>query len=56
MFKTKKSIENFYRSRVEKTKRCREILKDINNFEESEKVLLRKEYVSLVKRLNGMNT
>jgi len=48
----KKDIENFYRSRVEKTKRCREILKDINNFEESEKVLLRKEYVSLVKRLN----
>ena len=48
----KKDIENFYRSRVEKTKRCREILKDINNFEESQKVLLRKEYVSLVKRLN----
>lgn len=48
----KKDIENFYRSRVEKTKRCREILKDINNFEESEKVLLRKEYVSLIKRLN----
>lgn len=48
----KKDIENFYRSRVEKTKRCREILKDINNFEESGKVLLRKEYVSLVKRLN----
>lgn len=48
----KKDIENFYRSRVEKTKRCREILKVINNFEESEKVLLRKEYVSLVKRLN----
>ena len=48
----KKDIENFYRNRVEKTKRCREILNSINNFEESEKVLLRKEYVSLVKNLN----
>ena len=48
----KKDIENFYRSRVEKTKRCREILRDINNFEESEKDLLRKEYVSIIKNLN----
>lgn len=48
----KKDIENFYRNRVEKTKRCREILNGINNFEESEKALLRKEYVSLVKNLN----
>ena len=48
----KKDIENFYRSRVEKTKRCREILRDINNFEESEKKLLRKEYVSIIKNLN----
>ena len=31
----KKDIENFYRSRVEKTKRCREILRDIDKFEES---------------------
>ena len=48
----KKDIENFYISRVDKTKRCREILKDINKFEESEKVLLRKEYISLIKKLN----
>ena len=48
----KKDIENFYRSRVEKTKRCREILKDIDKFEESQKVVLRKEYISLIKNLN----
>ena len=48
----KKDIENFYRSRVEKTKRCREILRDIDNFEESEKTTLRKEYISLIKNLN----
>lgn len=47
----KKDIENFYKSRVDKTKRCREILKDINKFEESEKVMLRKEYISLIKKL-----
>ena len=48
----KKDIENFYRSRVEKTKRCREILRDIDKFEESEKVPLRREYVSIIKNLN----
>ena len=48
----KKDIENFYRSRVEKTKRCREILRDIDNFEESQKVVLRREYISLIKNLN----
>lgn len=49
----KNDIQNFYRSRVEKTKRCREILRDINKFEESEKILLRKEYVSIIKNLNN---
>ena len=48
----KKDIENFYRSRVEKTKRCREILKNIDNLEESQKVVLRGEYISLIKNLN----
>ena len=48
----KKDIENFYRSRVEKTRRCREILRDIDNFEESQKVVLRREYISLIKNLN----
>ena len=48
----KKDIENFYRSRVEKTKRCREILKNIDNLEESQKVILRGEYISLIKNLN----
>ena len=48
----KKDIENFYRSRVEKTKRCREILKDINKFEERDKVIVRNEYISLIKKLN----
>lgn len=48
----KKEIENFYKNRIDKTKRCREILKDINKFEESEKIILRKEYISLVKKLN----
>ena len=40
MFKIKKKILKIFTDR-EKTKRCRKILKDINNFEESEKVLLR---------------
>ena len=48
----KKDVENFYRSRVEKTKRCREILKSIDKFEESEKKILRGEYISLIKKLN----
>ena len=48
----KKDIENFYRSRVEKTKRCREILRDIDKLEESQKVVVRREYISLIKNLN----
>ena len=40
----KKDVENFYKSRVEKTKRCREILKSIDKFEESEKKILRRIY------------
>lgn len=48
----KKDVENFYKSRVEKTKRCREILKSIDKFEETEKKILRSEYISLVKKLN----
>ena len=34
----KKDVENFYKSRVEKTKRCREILKSIDKFEEKENI------------------
>ena len=49
----KNDIENFYRSRVDKTKRCREILRDINKLEESEREFLRKEYISLNKTLNS---
>jgi ribA/ribD-fused uncharacterized protein len=49
----KNDIENFYRSRVDKTKRCREILRDINQLEESEREFLRKEYISLNKTLNS---
>jgi len=49
----KNDIETFYRSRVDKTKRCREILRNINQLEESEREPLRKEYISLIKTLTS---
>ena len=50
----KKDIQDFYESRIIKTKRCREILKELNKntIEDESKIILRKEYITLIQNLN----